>query len=130
VDGTDRIPCAMTRAGYAGRTPAQLVSAMEDAATVDLRADAVLPLALRVLGRPTDPVVGRAADELRAWIAGGAHRIDRDGDGRYEDAGAIALFDAWWPRWMHAADCGAAGFAPSRSRRRRWPATSAGSSFT
>src|SRR4051794_12523399 len=88
--------------GASKATPAQLVSAMEDAATVDLRADAVLPLALRVLGTPTDPVVARAADALRVWLAGGAHRIDRDGDGRYENSDAIALFDAWWPRWMHA----------------------------
>src|SRR3954447_16061674 len=88
--------------GASKATPAQLVSAMEDAATVDLRADAVLPLALRVLGTPADPVVARAADALRAWLAGGAHRIDRDGDGRYENADAIALFDARWPRWMHA----------------------------
>jgi acyl-homoserine lactone acylase PvdQ len=80
----------------------QLVSAMQDAATVDLRADAVLPVALRVIGHPTDPVLREAVARLAAWHAAGSHRIDRDGDGRYEHAEAIALFDAWWPRWMHA----------------------------
>ncbi len=88
----------------AGRraTAPQLVSAMEDAATVDLRADAALPLALRVLGRPRDVGVRRAVRELRSWLRDGAHRRDGDQDGRYEHAEAIALFDAWWPRWMRA----------------------------
>ena len=80
----------------------ELVVAMEDAATVDLRADAALPLALKVIGRPGDARARRAIGELRAWLRDGAHRIDSDGDGAYEHASAIALFDAWWPRWMRA----------------------------
>ena len=83
-------------------TRAELVAAMADAATVDLRGAAVLPFALRVIGTPRDPEQRKAVAELRAWAAAGAHRIDRDQDGTYEHANAIRIFDAWWPRWMRA----------------------------
>ena len=75
---------------------------MADAATVDLRADAVLPWALRVLGTPSDERLAAAVAELRAWQRAGAHRRDEDGDGAYEHAGAIRILDAWWPRWLRA----------------------------
>ena len=32
----------------------------------------------------------------------GAHRIDRDGDGRYDDAAPIQIMDAWWPLLVRA----------------------------
>ena len=84
-----------------------LVEAMGEAATTDLRAEQVLPLALRVLGAPAEPELAEAVAKLRAWVADGAHRRDRDGDGRYEHADAIRILDAFWPRWMRAQ------FAPS-----------------
>ncbi len=95
----------------------ELADAAEDSATVDLRADAVLPLALRVLEtrgerraatghrrRRTvrDPGLRRAIGLLRAWTRSGSHRIDRDRDGSYEQSEAIRLLDAWWPRWITA----------------------------
>jgi acyl-homoserine lactone acylase PvdQ len=80
----------------------QLVTAMEDAATVDLRADAALPLALKAIGRSADAKVREATALLDAWQRDGAHRIDADRDGAYENARAVALFDAWWPRWLKA----------------------------
>jgi hypothetical protein len=79
-----------------------LVEAMGEAATVDLRAERVLPLALDVIGSPQDPKLADAVAKLRAWVADGSHRRDRDGDGRYEHADAIRILDAFWPRWMHA----------------------------
>jgi hypothetical protein len=79
-----------------------LVEAMGEAATTDLRARQVLPLALRVIGEPKEPRMADAVAKLRAWVADGAHRRDRDGDGRYEHAEAIQLLDAFWPRWMRA----------------------------
>ena len=79
-----------------------LVEAMGEAATTDLRAEQVLPLALRVIGAPADPELADAVAKLRAWVADGAHRRDRDGDGRYEHADAIRILDAFWPRWMRA----------------------------
>jgi hypothetical protein len=78
----------------------QLVDAMEEAATTDLRAEAVLPLALRVIGTPGDPQLAGAMAQLQAWVADGAHRRDQDGDGVYEHADAIRILDAWWPLWM------------------------------
>jgi acyl-homoserine lactone acylase PvdQ len=80
----------------------RLVEAMGEAATTDLRAEKVLPLALRVIGAPADPRLADAVAELRAWVADGSHRRDRDGDGRYEHADAIRILDAFWPRWMRA----------------------------
>jgi len=75
-----------------------LDEAMADAATVDLRGDAVLPWLLRILrGKPSD-----AVDKLRAWQRDGAHRVDADGDGMYEHSEAIQIMDAWWPRLVRA----------------------------
>lgn len=79
-----------------------LVSAMGEAATTDLRAQLVLPLALDVIGTPKDPRIAHAVNELRDWIATGAQRRDRNGDGVYEHADAIRILDAFWPLWMHA----------------------------
>ena len=79
-----------------------LVEAMGEAATTDLRAEQVLPLALDVIGTPADARLADAVAQLRAWAADGSHRRDRDGDGRYEHADAIRILDAFWPRWMRA----------------------------
>jgi acyl-homoserine lactone acylase PvdQ len=79
-----------------------LVEAMGEAATTDLRAEQVLPLALDVIGTPADPLLADAVAALRAWVADGSHRRDRDGDGRYEHADAIRILDAFWLRWMRA----------------------------
>ncbi len=79
-----------------------LVEAMGEAATTDLRAESVLPLALQVIGTPEDPKLADAVAKLRAWVADGSHRRDRDGDGTYEHTDAIRILDAFWPRWMRA----------------------------
>jgi len=79
-----------------------LVEAMGEAATTDLRAEQVLPLALDVIGSPRDDRLADAIAELRDWVASGSHRRDRDGDGRYEHADAIRILDAFWPLWMRA----------------------------
>ena len=79
-----------------------LVEAMGEAATTDLRAEQVLPLALRVIGVPRDEEMADAVAKLRAWVAGGSHRRDRDGNGVYEHSEAIRILDAFWPRWMRA----------------------------
>jgi acyl-homoserine lactone acylase PvdQ len=93
------------RAGIAGAETmslVELVDAMEDAGTVDLRATQVLPWALRVLEGSDDPQVQAAAATLRAWVESGGHRRDSDRDGVYEHAEAIRILDAWWPRWLEA----------------------------
>jgi acyl-homoserine lactone acylase PvdQ len=83
-------------------TLAGLVDAMGEAATTDLRAEKVLPLALSVIGSPRDERRAEAVADLRDWIAAGSHRRDRNGDGVYEHANAIRILDAFWPRWLRA----------------------------
>ena len=75
-------------------TEAGLVGAMIDAGTVDLRAEKLLPLALRVIGHDTRDAA--AVKLLKGWVAAGAHRVDRKRTGHYEHEAAIALFDTWW----------------------------------
>jgi hypothetical protein len=88
----------LVRGGRKATLP-KLTEAMADAATVDLRGDAVLPWALRVLrgSGPSD-----AVQKLRAWVRDDAHRRDADGDGAYEHAEAIQIMDAWWPLLVRA----------------------------
>jgi acyl-homoserine lactone acylase PvdQ len=95
------------QAGIAGAnkmTLAELIDAMEDAGTVDLRGDAVLPVVLKVIRRKRvgDPELQHAIDVLAAWQRSGAHRRDANADGVYEDAEAIRIMDAWWPRLVVA----------------------------
>ncbi len=79
----------------ASMTLTELVQAMEDAGTVDLRGDKLVPLLAQLLPAPT----GNAAlglSLLNAWHAAGAQRRDLDGDGAYDHAAAVALMDRWW----------------------------------
>src|SRR4051795_4495911 len=105
----DRVRKATAGGRKIGRV--ELVKAMEDAATVDLRGDAVLPWLLRAIGKPHDRALAGALGKLRAWHRTGAHRIARDGVGRYDDADAIRIMDAWWPRLVKAE------FEPALGRR-------------
>jgi hypothetical protein len=73
---------------------------MESAGTVDLRAYADLPFALKVLGTQSDPRLADAIAKLKAWYHGGVHRIDRNHDGHYDNSDAIRIMDAWWPLWV------------------------------
>jgi hypothetical protein len=80
-----------------------LVNAMEDAGTVDLRGTRNLPLALKILGKQSGkPKLAAAIAKLRAWVRAGAHRRDRDRNHRYEHSEAIRILDAWFPRWVAA----------------------------
>jgi acyl-homoserine lactone acylase PvdQ len=97
-------------AGQRRLTLPGLVEAMGEAATTDLRAEQVLPLALQVIGTPHDERLAEAVATLREWVASGSHRRDRNGDGRYDDAAAIRILDAFWPLWMRAQ------FEPSLGR--------------
>jgi acyl-homoserine lactone acylase PvdQ len=80
----------------------ELVDAMEVAGTVDLRGMTALPLLLRVLGTPSDQKLAAAVKTLRAWAASGTHRIDRNKDGVYDNADAVRIMDAWWPKLIQA----------------------------
>ncbi|HET8642764.1 MAG TPA: penicillin acylase family protein [Pseudonocardiaceae bacterium] len=99
----DRIRAVINRGERFSR--AELVSAMADAATVDLRGDKVLPSLLRVLDSQaiTDPALANAAQQLRAWQQAGSHRRSpAEGTNYYDHSMAIQLMDAWWPRLVPA----------------------------
>ena len=78
----------------------RLIDIMAVAGTGDMRAHAALPPALRIVGRPKDARLRAAVASLRAWRRAGGLRKDADRDGVYEHGDAIALMDAWWPRWV------------------------------
>ncbi len=92
----------------AGRRPvtrADLVAAMIDAATVDVRGAYVLPYVLDVLGTPSNAQDAKAVALLRRWVATGAHRVDRARSGAYADQAAIDIFDTWWDPTDAGASC-------------------------
>lgn len=76
-------------------TPAQVVGAMNLAATTDLRVRLV-PLLAQAMANVTPPTA-RAQQALQALQAWDGSRLDANGDGTI-DAPAAALMDAWWPR--------------------------------
>jgi acyl-homoserine lactone acylase PvdQ len=86
-------------------TLADLVNAMGIAGTQDLRGVEVLPYALAIIGTPSNPTLANAVSELRAWVATGAHRINREdpgAHGNYDQSDAIRIMDAWWPLLVRA----------------------------
>jgi acyl-homoserine lactone acylase PvdQ len=90
-------------AGLRRATPADVVAAVQDTATVDVRGALVLPTVLDLLEQaPAPNERARAArDELQRWATSGAHRRDRNDDGWYDDH-AVALMDALFPRMVDA----------------------------
>jgi acyl-homoserine lactone acylase PvdQ len=86
-------------------TLADLINAMGTAGTQDLRGVEVLPYALQILGHPSDPTLANAVNELQAWVASGAHRINREhpgASGNYDQTDAVRIMDAWWPLLVSA----------------------------
>ncbi len=86
-------------------TLAELIQVMERAGLVDLRAWAVGPYLLKVLGNQSaNPTLASAVSELQAWIASGSLRETTGtatggptNDTSYIDSEAIQIMDAWWP---------------------------------
>lgn len=81
---------------------AQVIQAMEESATQDIRAVKLLPTVLDVMGPQSDPAVAAAIQKLKDWMADGGHRRDLDRDGVYEHNAAVELIDAWWPKLVTA----------------------------
>jgi hypothetical protein len=80
----------------------QLISAMDEAATTDIRAFALWPILKKVLGTPSDPRLADAISKLDAWAADGGHRRDLNNrditkPGVYQHNDAITIMDAWYP---------------------------------
>ena len=91
--------------GHGKMTLADLVNAMGNAGTQDLRGVQVLPYALEIIGTPSDPTLAQAVAALRTWVATGAHRINRTrpgASGSYEQTDAVRIMDAWWPLLVEA----------------------------
>jgi acyl-homoserine lactone acylase PvdQ len=95
--GAQRVDLLARRAAeLQGATPADVVTAVQDAATVDLRGEMLAPAVLAVLdGAAPTPVLQEARDRLARWVAAGAHRRDRNADGLHDDP-SVALMDAFW----------------------------------
>ena len=86
-------------------TLTDLVNAMGNAGTQDLRGVEVLPYLLQVVGHPATPALATAVAELTTWMDSGAHRINRadpGATGTYEQGAAVQLMDAWWPLVVQA----------------------------
>jgi acyl-homoserine lactone acylase PvdQ len=79
-----------------------LTKAVNEAATTDLIGEEDYPWMRRVIG-----AAGR--DDLKFlallddWHKSGSHRLDENGDNVYEHSAAVALMDAWWPRFVRAS---------------------------
>jgi acyl-homoserine lactone acylase PvdQ len=80
----------------------ELVSAMDEAATEDIRSVQLWPTLRQALGKPTDPQLRDAIALLDRWYAAGGHRRDLDKNGKNENDDAITLMDAWWPKLLDA----------------------------
>jgi acyl-homoserine lactone acylase PvdQ len=86
---------------------AQLVSAMDEAATQDIRAVELWPIIRQVLGTPSEPALAQAVSELDSWSEEGGHRRDLTNKdisepGSYQHNEAITIMDAWWPKLLRA----------------------------
>jgi len=81
---------------------AQLVQAMDEPATEDIRAVKLMPVLLRALGTPSSKTLRRAVSRLRSWYLAGGHRRDMTRRGHDQYTPAIELMDAWWPKLLAA----------------------------
>ena len=96
----DRVKAATK--GKKKMTIAQLVQAMEEPATEDLRGDKLLPIIFKAIGKPKSAKLRKALATLKTWQKHGAHRRDLNRDGVDEETPAIELMDAWWPKLVEA----------------------------
>ena len=62
----------------------ELIDAMEEAGTVDLRGLEVLPYMLDVVGTPSDPQLADAVNILRTGSTRARHRRDANQNGVYD----------------------------------------------
>jgi acyl-homoserine lactone acylase PvdQ len=83
--------------------PETVVSAMNAAATQDLREELILPDVNKALEGSTAPQARdkQLLDILNSWSSKGGDRLDADLDGKVDAPGA-AIMDAWWPKLTDA----------------------------
>jgi acyl-homoserine lactone acylase PvdQ len=80
----------------------QLVQAMEEPATQDIRGIKLVPILANAIGKLRDSNLAAAMATLREWSRSGAHRRDLDQDGKADDGEAIRIMDAWYPKLVQA----------------------------
>jgi hypothetical protein len=80
----------------------QLVQAMEEPASEDIRGIKLVPVLSRAMGHLSDPRLRAAMTTLRAWGRAGAHRRDLDKNGADDEGEPIRIMDAWYPRLVDA----------------------------
>jgi acyl-homoserine lactone acylase PvdQ len=80
----------------------QLVQAMEEPATQDIRGVKLVPILAKAMGKLKDDDLADAMKTLRAWSRSGSHRRDLDKDGKADDGEAIRIMDAWYPKLVQA----------------------------
>ncbi len=81
----------------------ELINAMEDAGTVDIRGATLVPWALRVIESGKHKPKGKlaaAVRTMRSWVHKGSHRRDYDNSGAYDQSKAVKDMDAWYPLWV------------------------------
>jgi acyl-homoserine lactone acylase PvdQ len=94
-------------AGGKKMNAAELVSAMDEAATQDIRSVQLWPILKQVLGSSSDPELQEAITTLDSWHGDGAHRRDLNNHdiskpGTYQHNQAVTIMDAWWPKLLEA----------------------------
>jgi acyl-homoserine lactone acylase PvdQ len=98
------------RAHHGHLSLGQVAQDANQTATTDLRGLDDLPWMTRVIGRVTGQP-GKILSLLRAWHRSGAQRVTPTFRANvYRHSAAIAVFDAWWPRFVAAEFRPALGF--------------------
>ncbi|SDX56522.1 Acyl-homoserine lactone (AHL) acylase PvdQ [Marininema mesophilum] len=81
-------------------TRADAVNITMDAGTTDFKAQEIYPYVLKILGNKApdgNPQLQAIRDRLASWVTNGGHRRDiAPQDGKYDDATAIAIGDAFF----------------------------------
>lgn len=104
LGASHRVQLLLNNLGHGGHlTPARVVSAMNAAATQDVREVNVEPVLSRLLhsGRAPSRRDAQMLALLDRWHRQGSSRLDRTGNGQITAPGA-AIMDAGWPRLANA----------------------------
>lgn len=87
-------------AGGATATLSDVVDVVREASTIDARA-AFIGEDMVALASGVDGTALDALTMVSDWIAGGAHRWDRDRDNNQDFSPAVAVFDTWYLELVH-----------------------------
>jgi acyl-homoserine lactone acylase PvdQ len=84
-------------ARYPKATLANVLASANAAATEDVRITQLWPVLKAMLGKgkAPDALSSTLVSRLDAWYAAGGSRVDRNGDGKIDDPGAVILDTAW-----------------------------------